>query len=111
MDHDKLPKTYFGNNGSRRVIVTQANDWYQLSGVFDWGTSSGGSLQLAAAILADMGASRACVLRYAQKLMLNVISKCPRERRLALDEIDILNGLGCKAVDDLCKVEEGHGSD
>lgn len=108
MEHEKLGKSYYGNNGSRRIAVTYRDDWYELPGdKFDWGNMSSGCLRLAAAILRDMGMSPAMVLRYAQKLMINVLSLCPHERALVIDEVDILNGVGCKAIDDLCGVSNG----
>ena len=110
-------KRYFGNNGTRRVVVvtaqsysmldgspTQEEGWYELSGLFDWGTLGQRSLRLAYAILRDLGASEATALRYGQKLLLNLISKQPHERRLAITESQVLDNMGCKAVDALQEV-------
>lgn len=110
MQHDLLTKTYFGNNGTKRVVCVLmkegAGDWYELAGgQFDWGTLGQRSLRLSNAILRDLGASEAMTLRYGQKLLLNLISKQPREQRLAINESQVLECMGCKAIDALCEVE------
>lgn len=111
MEHDKLCRGYYGNNGSRCIAVKYLRadgvmDWYELpGGPFDWGTMGARGLRLAFAILADMGVSTATQLMYAQKVLVNVVAMNPRERPFVVSEATVLERMGCKAIDDLCKVE------
>lgn len=109
-DHDLLLRRYYGNNGTRLVVLTYYRDgvpgWEQVAGgPFDWGNCSTATLRLAHALLANMGASPYMCMRYGQKLMLQLLSKLDHNSRLAIDEIMILTNLGCRAVDDLCEVK------
>lgn len=111
VEQEALTKRFFGNSGTRRVVVVwhkdNEPDWDLLpGGPFDWGNITSNTLRLAKSILVNMGASDAIAMRYAQKLVLNVLSVIPRNRALILEEIDVLNGIGCKAIDCLCEVED-----
>lgn len=111
VEHEALTKRFFGNSGTRRVVVVwhkgDEPDWDLLpGGPFEWGNMTSNTSRLAKAMLVNMGACEAVAVRYAQKLMLNVLCIIPRNRALVLDEIDVLHGIGCKAIDCLCEVED-----
>lgn len=109
--HDMLGKIYFGNNGTRLVIVTYqledgTSDWYELEGgPFDWGTMNTRAHRLANAILRDLGANMGTQVQYSQQLLLNLIAMQSRSSRLCIEEATVLTSLGCKAIDDLCKIK------
>lgn len=110
-EHDKLDKVYFGNSESKRVVVKYrrrdgTGDWYELEGgPFDWGAMNVRAHRLSTAILHDLGANTLTQVQYSQQLLLNLICMQARQRRLCVDEATVLMSLGCKAIDDLCKVE------
>lgn len=109
--HESLDKKFVGHKDTRRVVVlTGSRDARylaevpgQLTHYFDWGARNQRTVRLAIAILDEIGASEPMVIRYHQKLA-GFLGKLPKDEALIITEAQVLENLGCKAVDGLQEV-------
>lgn len=106
---ETLDRKFVGHKDTRRVVVLNgSSDARYLAGVplerfFDWGSRNQGAVRLAIAILDEVGASEAMVMRYHQKLA-TFLGKQPKDQPLIITEAQVLENLGCKAVDSLIEM-------